>query len=70
MNTINWIKQHFLPILFLVFGLIDQNSDLLITFATQCNINPKHVSLLRMILISIGGIILYLKNPKKTETNA
>ena len=67
MKYIKYIKQHYLYLVFIILGLIDQNSDLLIQFVQQCNISPKNVSILRFIIIAVGACVLHLKNPKPNQ---
>lgn len=55
----NWIKDHILPIVLIIGGIIDQTTDLLVQLLSEVNAPAWVGTLLRIIIISIGAFKLY-----------
>jgi hypothetical protein len=59
------IKEHLLPIIIILAGILDSSTDLLITLLDQINAPEYAPTLVRILVISIGAIKLYLSKPNK-----
>jgi hypothetical protein len=59
------IKEHLLPIIIILAGILDSSTDLLITLLNQINAPEYAATLVRIVVISIGAIKLYLSKPNK-----
>lgn len=60
---IKYIKEHVLPILFVIGGIIDQSTDLLAQLLTDLNFPSWVTTLLRITIISFGAFKLYYTTP-------
>jgi hypothetical protein len=60
-----YIKEHLLPIIIILAGILDSSTDLLMTLLEQINAPEYAATLVRIVVISIGAIKLYLSNPNK-----
>lgn len=65
----NWIKDHILPIVLVVGGIIDQTTDLLVQLLSEINAPAWAGTLLRIIIISIAAFKLYYTDGNKKRTN-
>lgn len=65
----NWIKDHILPIVLVVGGIIDQTTDLLVQLLSEINAPAWAGTLLRIIIISIAAFKLYYTDASKKRTN-
>lgn len=59
------LKQHYLPIILIILGVIDQSTDLLVQFLHEVNAPIWCGTLLRIIVVSFGGFKLYITNSNK-----
>jgi hypothetical protein len=59
------IKEHLLPIIIILAGILDSSTDLLMTLLGQINAPEYAATLVRIVVISIGAIKLYLSKPNK-----
>lgn len=64
------IKQHALPIIIIILGIIDQSTDLLLQLCTELNLKPFCTTILRIVFISLAGIKLYITNANKINDDA
>ena len=64
------IKQHALPLILIILGIIDQSTDLLLQLCNELNLNTICTTILRIIFISLAGIKLYVTNANKMNDNA
>lgn len=65
----NWVKDHILPIVLVVGGIIDQTTDLLVQLLSEINAPAWAGTLLRIIIISIAAFKLYYTDASKKRTN-
>ena len=65
----NWVKDHILPIVLVVGGIIDQTTDLLVQLLSEINAPAWAGTLLRIIIISIAAFKLYYTAGNKKRTN-
>lgn len=63
-KIIDYAIKHWLPIVFIIGGIIDQNTDLMVQFIQEINLPAWYGSLLRIIVITVGSFKLYLTKPK------
>ncbi len=63
---IDYFRFNWLPILFVIGGILDQTTNLLVQFLTEINAPIWAGTLLRILVISFGSIKLYLTKPKQT----
>jgi len=62
------IKEHLLPIILIVLGILDQTTDLLVDLISQLGL-PEYVgTILKILIITLGGIKLYLSQPNKLNS--
>lgn len=59
------IKQHYIPIILIILGIIDQSTDLFIQLINELNLKPYCLTIFRIIVISLGAIKLYITNANK-----
>jgi hypothetical protein len=64
-KIIYYLIKHYLPILLVIGGIIDQTTDLLVQFLNEINAPIWCGTLLRIVIISVGSIKLYLTNTTK-----
>lgn len=64
-----WVKDHILPLVLIIGGIIDQTTDLLVQFLAEISAPAWAGTLLRIIIISIGAFKLYNSNATKKGTN-
>jgi len=63
---IDFIKKHFLPILLVIGGVIDQSTDLFVQLLNELNAPSWVATLFRIAVISFGAFRLYYAtSPKK-----
>lgn len=68
-NIINTIKKHYLPIILILGGVIDQTTDLLVQLLSEINAPAWTGTLLRIIVITFGAFKLYIStNTVKAKT--
>ena len=62
------IKEHLLPIILIVLGILDQTTHLLVDLISQLGL-PEYVgTILKILIITLGGIKLYLSQPNKLNS--
>jgi hypothetical protein len=59
------IKEHLLPIILIVLGILDQTTDLLVELISQFGLPDYFGTILKILVITLGGIKLYLSQPNK-----
>jgi hypothetical protein len=59
------IKEHLLPIVLIVFGILDQTTHLLVDLISQLGLPDYFGTILKILVITLGGIKLYLSQPNK-----
>ena len=59
------IKEHILPIILIVLGILDQTTDLLVELISQLGL-PEYVgTIFKILVITLGAVKLYLSQPNK-----
>jgi hypothetical protein len=62
------IKEHILPIVLIVLGILDQTTHLLVELISQLGL-PEYVgTILKILVITLGAIRLYLAQPNKLNS--
>lgn len=64
---ISYIKDHILPILFVIGGIIDQSTDLLAQLLIDLNAPSWSSTVLRITIIFFGAFKLYYTTPVKNK---
>ena len=64
------IKQHALPLILIILGIIDQSTDLFLQLCNELNLKPICTTILRIIFISLAAIKLYITNANKMNDDA
>jgi len=59
------IKEHILPIVLIVLGILDQTTHLLVELIEQVGLPVYCGTILKILVITLGGIKLYLSQPNK-----
>jgi hypothetical protein len=59
------IKEHLLPIILIVLGILDQTTHLLVDLISQVGLPDYFGTILKILVIVLGGIKLYLSQPNK-----
>jgi hypothetical protein len=62
------IKEHLLPIILIVLGILDQTTDLLVELISQMGLPVYCGTILKILIITLGGIKLYLSQPNKLNS--
>jgi len=62
------IKEHLLPIILIVLGILDQTTDLLVQLISQLGLPVYCGTILKILIITLGGIKLYLSQPNKLNS--
>jgi hypothetical protein len=62
------IKEHILPIILIVLGILDQTTDLLVELISQLGLPVYCGTILKILIITLGGIKLYLSQPNKLNS--
>lgn len=62
------IKEHILPIILIVLGILDQTTDLLVELIEQIGLPLYFGTILKILVITLGGIRLYLAQPNKLNS--
>jgi len=62
------IKEHLLPIILIVLGILDQTTDLLVDLISQLGLPVYCGTILKILIITLGGIKLYLSQPNKLNS--
>ena len=62
------IKEHILPIILIVLGILDQTTDLLVDLIEQVGLPLYCGTILKILVITLGGIKLYLSQPNKLNS--
>jgi len=62
------IKEHLLPIILIVLGILDQTTDLLVDLISQLGLPDYFGTILKILVIVLGGIKLYLAQPNKLNS--
>jgi len=61
------IKEHLLPIILIVLGILDQTTDLLVDLISQLGL-PEYVgTIFKILVITLGVVKLYLAQPKNIK---
>ena len=60
-----YLKQHLLPIILIILGIIDQSTDLLMQLMNEVNAPAYAPTVFRIVVITLGTIKLYLSNANK-----
>jgi hypothetical protein len=61
------IKEHILPIVLIVLGILDQTTHLLVELISQLGL-PEYVgTILKILVITLGAVKLYLSQPNKSR---
>ena len=59
------IKEHILPIVLILLGILDQTTDLLVELISQLGL-PEYVgTIFKILVITLGAVKLYLSQPNK-----
>jgi hypothetical protein len=59
------IKEHILPIILIILGILDQTTDLLVELISQLGL-PEYVgTIFKILVITLGAVKLYLSQPNK-----
>jgi len=59
------IKEHLLPIILIVLGILDQTTHLLVDLISHLGLPDYFGTILKILVITLGGIKLYLSQPNK-----
>ena len=59
------IKEHLLPIILIVLGILDQTTDLLVDLIEQMGLPVYFGTILKILVITLGAVKLYLSQPNK-----
>jgi len=62
------IKEHLLPIVLIVLGILDQTTDLLVELISQFGLPSYFGTILKITVITLGAIRLYLAQPNKLNS--
>jgi hypothetical protein len=62
------IKEHLLPIILIVLGILDQTTHLLVDLISQVGLPDYFGTILKILVITLGGIKLYLSQPNKLNS--
>jgi hypothetical protein len=62
------IKEHILPIVLIVLGILDQTTDLLVELIEQVGLPLYFGTILKILVITLGAIRLYLAKPNKLNS--
>jgi hypothetical protein len=62
------IKEHLLPIILIVLGILDQTTDLLVELISQMGLPVYCGTIFKILVITLGGIKLYLSQPNKLNS--
>jgi hypothetical protein len=62
------IKEHILPIVLIVLGILDQTTDLLVELISQFGLPLYFGTILKILVITLGAIRLYLAQPNKLNS--
>jgi hypothetical protein len=62
------IKEHILPIVLIVLGILDQTTDLLVELIEQIGLPLYCGTILKILVITLGAIRLYLAQPNKLNS--
>jgi hypothetical protein len=62
------IKEHLLPIILIILGILDQTTDLLVELISQFGLPVYCGTILKILIITLGGIKLYLSQPNKLNS--
>lgn len=54
------IKRHYLPLILIILGVIDQSTDLLIQLCQELNLPPYATTIFRILVIVLGAFKLYV----------
>jgi len=59
------IKEHILPIILIILGILDQTTHLLVELISQLGL-PEYVgTIFKILVITLGAVKLYLSQPNK-----
>ena len=59
------IKEHILPIILIVLGILDQTTDLLVELISQLGLPVYVGTIFKILVITFGAIRLYIAQPNK-----
>jgi hypothetical protein len=63
------IKEHLLPIILIVLGILDQTTDLLVDLIEQMGLPAYFGTILKILVITLGAVKLYLSQPNKFKND-
>jgi hypothetical protein len=63
------IKEHLLPIILIVLGILDQTTDLLVDLIEQMGLPVYCGTILKILVITLGAVKLYLSQPNKFKND-
>ena len=66
----NYLKQHLLPIILIILGIIDQSTDLLMQLMNEVNAPAYAPTLFRIVIIILGATKLYLSNSNRLNSES
>jgi len=69
-NLFQFIKNTWFPILFIIGGILDQNTDLFVQLLTDINCPNWVATAFRIMVISCGTLKIYLIIPKNKPADA
>ena len=59
------LKEHILPIVLIVLGVLDQTTDLLVELINQLGLPVYFGTIFKILVITLGAVKLYLSQPNK-----
>ena len=66
----NYLKQHLLPIILIILGILDQSTDLLMQLMKEVNAPDYAPTVFRIIIIILGATKLYLSNANRLNSES
>ena len=63
------IKEHLLPIVLIVLGILDQTTHLLVDLIEQMGLPVYFGTILKILVITLGAVKLYLSQPNKFKND-
>ncbi len=63
------IKEHILPIVLIVLGILDQTTHLLVDLISQLGLPVYVGTIFKILVITLGAVKLYLSQPNKFKND-
>jgi hypothetical protein len=63
------LKEHALPIVLIVLGILDQTTDLLVELINQLGLPVYVGTIFKILVITLGAVKLYLSQPNKFKND-